>query len=228
MGVPSWVNKAGVVTIGDVSPACAKDISSQFGLTIAGVPEASLTPANIQDALGKVLQSAVAKDKQAWVPDCTKTSYAMPVGSDTPFQKTKKLSSAAICLFSDIKTTSDRRGGVKITGTSNSGAGMNPGGVNTILKAAIAKGLTVDGKAGTTSGITGDGCSDADKKAAGSYAGSACGNAPSPAPGLPPGPGPSPGPSGGGGGSSKLAWWKILLIAVGSVAFVGIVALGVL
>jgi len=227
---PSWVNKDGVMTIGDVSPACQKDPKS-FGLTIAGISEQDLSPASIQDALGKVALNAVAADKKKLMPDCKTPSYAMPLGGDTIGSKTKKLASAAICLFDNIKVPSTLTSGapVKITGSSNAGASMNPGGLNAILKDAITKnGLTIGGKTADKPTFTGDGCTDADRKAAGKFAPSACGAGASPSP-TPPSPTPpSPTPGGGGGdpGSKGLSGGSIGAIVAGGVAVLIIAGVG--
>lgn len=208
---PSWVNKDGVMTIGDVSPACQKDPKS-FGLTIAGIDEKDLTPASIQDALGKVALNAVAEDKKKLMPDCKTSSYAMPLGGDTIGSKTKKLASAVICLFDNITVPSTLTAGapVTITGSSNAGASMNAGGLNAVLKDAITKkGLTIGGKTAEKPTFTGDGCTDAERKNAGKFASSACGAGASP----------SPSPSGGGGdsGSKGLGGGSIAAIVAGAV-----------
>jgi len=192
--IPSWINKdTGVVTIGEVSPECAK-VPKDFGITIAGVPVSSLNKANVASALGKVLKDAATADQQKMMSafDCTEQSFGLPLpGTGIGSLDGNKLSPSLICGLTGIAITGGRRGApIKISGQANAGAGMNPGGINMALKAAIEKQGTISiaGASGKASGFTGDGCTAEERTNAGAHADAACGVAPAP----PPTPSPSP------------------------------------
>jgi len=182
--IPKWCkkDKSGnyIIQIGTVSPVCASNPKS-FGLTVAGIPTGS-SASDISAQLIKIVKQTAHNDMKKMLADCTSNSFPMSIPSmsmsDFTISSTKT-PQALVCAFQGVAVTSNRRTGTTtITGKTHSGAGMNAGGLNSVMQQAIAKGakITLGGKSisipKTQAGITT--CTTAEKTAAGTTGG--CGD----------------------------------------------------
>lgn len=176
---PSWITADGdnyVMRFGEISEECS-DSTKTFVLTVPGGDNGLAATADN----GEVLQALVALLKTAapqqasMLPDCTESTWGAMTG----------FSEKLICPFSAVSLAANGDN-TDISGSVNAMAGLNAGGINTVMKAkadaGTAKLKVGSGSELTVVSMTGDGCTDAEKKTGYEYACEGGANADQPGP----------------------------------------------